>query len=113
VYDRPKTGFVADFVGASNRFEGALAKTLNESEQPFIVRPEKIRLFADEAPDAYRSVAGLVTEAIFLGPYTQFHVNVDGQAIRVAVQNTEPHDFSVGQTVTVAFAPGEIRLLEP
>ncbi|MEM6730981.1 MAG: ABC transporter ATP-binding protein [Myxococcota bacterium] len=113
VYDRPKTGFVADFVGASNRFAGALAKRLNDSEQPFIVRPEKIRLQRGEAPDGYRSIEGRVVEAIFLGPYTQFHVEVEGQQVRISIQNTEPHDFSIDQPVTVAFHPDEIRLLEP
>ena len=112
VYEYPHTTFVADFVGSSNRFEGELAKKINGQGSPFIVRPEKIILSRDKVPDGYVSLSGRVSDHTFLGMYTRFLVDVDGFAIKIVLQNTEPHDFAVDETVRVAFHPSEIRVLE-
>ena len=112
VYEYPNTAFVADFVGTSNRFEGPLAQSLNEgSDASFVVRPEKIKLVRGAGPAGHRVMQGKVIDYTFVGMYTKFLVDVDGFTVKVVLQNTEPHDFSVGEAVTVAFPPGEMRVL--
>ena len=112
VYEYPHTAFVSTFVGSSNRFEGELARRLNGAPTPFIVRPEKIVLTRNDVPDGYVRMEGRVTAHTFLGMYTRFSVDVEGCLLQVVLQNTEPHDFEVGEAVQVAFPQGEIRVLQ-
>src|SRR5207248_9228894 len=48
VYERPATGFVAGFVGASNVLEGEAARTVAGDLAPFTIRPEKIEMVEPE-----------------------------------------------------------------
>ena len=88
VYERPATAFVADFVGISNRIAGALALRLAGSEQPFTVRPEKIRLLAEgeAAPADACVVEGRVEDVAYLGMHTRYRVEVDGFGPLVVVE---------------------------
>jgi putative spermidine/putrescine transport system ATP-binding protein len=43
LYARPRTVFVAGFVGTANVVVGELARRLTGSERPFSVRPEHVR----------------------------------------------------------------------
>ena len=112
VYEHPHSAFVADFVGSSNRFEGSLAKALNDSEAAFIVRPEKLTISRSTVPPGHRSIRGVVVDQTFVGMYTRFLVDVGGLMVKVALQNAEAHDFGVDETVQVTFDPSEIRMLE-
>ena len=62
IYERPRTRFVADFIGEIN--------ILEEGGRPRALRPEKIRLVA---PDGAR-VAGTVETANYLGGSTLLRV---------------------------------------
>jgi putative spermidine/putrescine transport system ATP-binding protein len=88
VYERPATAFVADFVGVSNRITGPLGLRLSGSEQPFTVRPEKIRLLAEgEAPPAEACVVdGRVEDVAYLGMHTRYRVEVEGFGPIVVVE---------------------------
>ncbi len=48
VYERPRTAFVAGFVGTSNLLRGAVAERIVGRSGTFTVRPEKIRLARPE-----------------------------------------------------------------
>ena len=111
VYEYPTSAFVADFVGASNRFDGALAERVTGKAGTFIVRPEKLLMHREQLPARLRSMTGQVVEHTFLGMYTQFVVDIEGTPVKVVLQNTEPHDFSIGETVVIGFDPNEIREL--
>ena len=52
VYERPRTPFVAGFVGTSNLLRGEVAQAIVGQAGTFTVRPEKIRLAAPDAPVA-------------------------------------------------------------
>jgi putative spermidine/putrescine transport system ATP-binding protein len=71
IYERPRTRFVADFIGEINILEeGGRARAL---------RPEKIRLVSDSA-----RVSGTVETANFLGGSTLLRVStVDGRSLLV------------------------------
>jgi putative spermidine/putrescine transport system ATP-binding protein len=79
VYERPASRFVAGFVGISNFVDSDLAAALTGSDEPFTIRPEKIRFLAPgEGPGEGDWVAsGRIDEVIYLGSTTRFLVTVD------------------------------------
>ncbi|MFA6562141.1 MAG: ABC transporter ATP-binding protein [Verrucomicrobiia bacterium] len=73
VFERPRTKFVADFMGAVNFFDG------------FVVRPEKMRLRVTAAEDA---VVGRVESKVYQGETTRWLVRTtDGKLLTVVEQN--------------------------
>ncbi len=92
VYERPKTTFVAGFVGTSNLLAGETARAVIGSDGTYTVRPEKIRLAAPTAeagPDE-QSALGHVREVVYLGADTRYFVALDvGGELVVTQQNLE------------------------
>ena len=73
VFERPRTRFVADFMGAVNFFDG------------FVVRPEKMRLHAAAMAGA---VEGKVESKVYQGETTRWLVRTpDGKLLTVVEQN--------------------------
>jgi putative spermidine/putrescine transport system ATP-binding protein len=111
IYERPTTAFVAGFVGTSNIISGAVARQLTDSQVPFAVRPEKIRLCPPETPvpaDAC-AVSGKVRDVVYLGMHTRYLVELDdGSDLTVVQQNLETTSMSVlsakGQRVRLMWA---------
>jgi spermidine/putrescine transport system ATP-binding protein len=114
VYERPRTRFVAGFIGTSNlitgvvsRMDGRAAVLQTSADESLVVadaadagaqegkqldvtvRPEKITLTL-ERPDSGRcAVRGRVTEVVYLGTSTQYAVRTtDGSDLLVFVQNS-------------------------
>ncbi|GAB5471181.1 MAG: ABC transporter ATP-binding protein [Rhodospirillales bacterium] len=102
LYDRPKTHFVADFLGSMNFFDG-LIKTNNgaeaevETEQLGVIRtkngafpvavgekvvvgirPENLAVSTDRAADNVNAVQGRIDDAAFLGDRSHIYVSVNG-----------------------------------
>ncbi|MDX1999678.1 MAG: ABC transporter ATP-binding protein [Thermoanaerobaculia bacterium] len=79
IYEHPATRFVASFVGTSNLFEGELAQALLGSDRAFTVRPERVSLHDPGAPfgDGEIGFEGVITEAVYRGATTVFHVQGD------------------------------------
>jgi spermidine/putrescine transport system ATP-binding protein len=113
VYERPRTRFVAGFIGTSNIVSGRVASMdgttavletgADESitvahateagavaggELDITVRPEKI-VITSQRPDSGRcAIRGRVTEVVYLGTSTQYDVAaLGGSELRVFVQN--------------------------
>jgi putative spermidine/putrescine transport system ATP-binding protein len=88
VYERPRTPFVAGFVGTSNLLRGEVARAIVGEAGTFTVRPEKIRLAALEAPVApdETSATGRIRSVVYLGPDTRFVVTLDAGAELVVTQ---------------------------
>jgi putative spermidine/putrescine transport system ATP-binding protein len=101
VYENPRNAFVAGFVGTSNVIEGPLAERIVGSSRPFTVRPEKIVIGepSSAAPSDVFWVEGVVTEAIYLGMYTKFRVQVDDTVLEVASQNAAADHSEAAQQV--------------
>ena len=102
IYERPRTAYVAGFVGLSN--------LLPRAGRLIALRPEKIRLLETaEAPaPGWRSVAATVREAVYAGPVTRYAVTAgDGTALTAVEQNTESllrgPRLAVGQAVLAAW----------
>ncbi len=127
LYERPKTRFVAGFLGISNlisvkpdgtadnyavlrlpdgspvRAPRALLEG-REGASALGVRPEKIRLHArtDEVPAAFNRLEGVVRDASYIGVSTQYIVELrDERRLTVFEQNVER------ATKAELWAPGE------
>ena len=94
LYERPRSAFVAGFVGTSNLLQGDVAAALLGGPGTFVVRPEKVQMVAPaDAPaaDSATCVApGVVREVVYLGASTHSVVELDaGAVLTVAHQNTD------------------------
>ena len=84
VYERPRTPFVAGFIGVSNLIE--------RDGHTITVRPEKITLIPDGEPDPSGTHVepGRVRDIIYAGVLTRYVVDLDGGGeLVVSRQNTE------------------------
>jgi spermidine/putrescine transport system ATP-binding protein len=129
VYERPRTTFVAGFIGVSNlmpgkvlRVDGAIAELRLDAgvtvrtdsagatvgERAYgVVRPEKLELHpAEDAPGGDPTVEGVVESTLYLGTATQVVVRLqDGTALTVLVPNS---DDAVRRRIPGAGAPARL-----
>jgi spermidine/putrescine transport system ATP-binding protein len=146
IYDRPVTRFVADFIGLTNFIPATvrqvrwtadgeadigLATALGEiacaGRQPQVaagervtltLRPEKIQALArgEAPPIGWNAAQGVVTQATFLGPQTEYIVTTEepadgGTRLTVRQQNSAAADANLsdegGDASSYVFRPGE------
>jgi spermidine/putrescine transport system ATP-binding protein len=136
VYERPVNAFVADFIGLSNIFKGAVessdgqfysirlgphkvgarapdgssAKELGDSVS-IMVRPERIQIVS---PGADLGLPGKIQSQVYLGESTRWTVRLDdGMEIQVVEQNSEVERsaFASGSDVAVRWEPANAVLL--
>ena len=84
VYERPRTAFVAGFIGVSNLIE--------RDGRRITVRPEKITLLEDGQPEpsGMQAESGAIRDVIYAGVLTRYVVDLDGGGeLVVSRQNTE------------------------
>ena len=86
LYTRPKTAFVAGFVGSANVVESDLAERLTGRAQAFAIRPELIRIVTNGAPPADHVVTeGVLENILYHGASSRCHVRTgDGAVLAVA-----------------------------
>jgi putative spermidine/putrescine transport system ATP-binding protein len=90
VYERPKTRFVAGFVGTSNLLTGEVARAVLSRAGTYTIRPEKIRLQDPGQPvgEDETGATGVVQDVVYVGPDTRYVVALDaGARIVVTQQN--------------------------
>jgi spermidine/putrescine transport system ATP-binding protein len=135
VYERPRTEFVADFIGVSNIFTAEVistdthtvvaqlyGRTLRWPRPPsfsgsavvrFTVRPEKIKLMSEPGPER---VPGIVEERLYLGDSTHWRVRLgDGQIVTVFEQNRSADGrplYDVGRKVFLHWDESSAVLLD-
>jgi putative spermidine/putrescine transport system ATP-binding protein len=96
LYERPRTAFVAGFVGISNLLAPDVAARLTGTAGSSSIRPEKIHLQpagssvpADQAGRAM-SVPGAVTSVLYLGAGSRYEVELQGGGeLTVMMQNRQ------------------------
>jgi putative spermidine/putrescine transport system ATP-binding protein len=94
LYERPKTEFVAGFVGVSNLLQGDAAKAVTGAVRACSIRPEKIHLApaGSGTPDTAMKIDGEVESLLYLGANTRFDVRLpSGGHLAVVQQNRETH----------------------
>ena len=108
IYNRPKTRFVADFVGSSNILPPALSESLTGTKRWTSLRPEAFTL---EPGNGRLSLAGQVEASSFMGAVRRIALKVGESSIHANL----PAGASVpaeGETITVHFAPEALNPLE-
>jgi spermidine/putrescine transport system ATP-binding protein len=105
LYEKPRTPFVAGFLGVSNLLEGEVEEdgrvkladgTVVQVPREVLgdrtgavqigVRPEKLRIGAEEK----NSLSGVVTESAYIGVSTQYILDTPAGLVAVYVQNDRP-----------------------
>jgi len=83
LYGRPRTVFVAGFVGTANVLEGALAHRVSGGDRPVSIRPEHIRFAAPAAGEV--GLEGKLLDVQYHGPSCRYEVAVEGVVLTVAL----------------------------
>jgi spermidine/putrescine transport system ATP-binding protein len=129
LYERPRTSFVARFLGASNLLTGTVEDSASvrlrsgavlrvADELPPTgttvavgIRPEKLHLDADGGPNR---LSGTVKELSYVGVATQYIVDTADGRLMVYVQNTRPgaHAVEPGAAVALSFGPETTFVVE-
>jgi spermidine/putrescine transport system ATP-binding protein len=142
LYERPKTRFVAGFLGVSNLLGGDVGPgdgdyaVIRLADQVTVrvpraavdgrtrvdvgVRPEKIRMLdrGAEAPGSHNRLQGVVRDASYIGVSTQYIVET-GHGARVVVyeQNveraTKAELWDPGEEVLLAWSPDHSFVVDP
>jgi spermidine/putrescine transport system ATP-binding protein len=133
IYEHPRTAFVADFIGSLNALDltidelvgGYAVARFGDGERVVVpvgadrragetvrvaVRPERVQL--GPAPDDGSRLEGTVAEIVFLGMYTQLHVDTPAGRIvchRLADESLAP--LEPGSRVTLSWEPDQASLL--
>ena len=131
LYNKPKTRFVAGFIGRTNFIEGlsdgqqisfdgfALPRAAFERDVPsagkavFSVRPHSMRL-SDTPPatrDGSASVGVVVLERAFLGEHWDYVVRPREGAVPLRVMTSPMDDIPVGASAWLEFEPRQMALI--
>ncbi|MDA7430635.1 ABC transporter ATP-binding protein [Primorskyibacter aestuariivivens] len=114
IYFRPRTSFVADFIGAANLHvgkikDGAMAtpfgplgvRGADALNKTVCWRPEVVRLGGD--------LQGAVTASAFQGGHLDLFVSAGDQTVRLQVPGS--HEFDVGDEVSFGLDPENVVVL--
>jgi len=112
LYERPRSRFVADFVGTSNLFDADRSRTILGREGHHSVRPEKMTVSSDGLRQhGVVDAPGTVVEVIYLGSGVRLVVDLDdGSRVTVLEQNDRGrlHDDERGDRVVVSWHEDDV-----
>jgi len=129
IYEKPATAFVADFIGSLNALEvtvgevvwGYAVARVGEAGRVVVpvdgavaagsalrvaVRPEWVRIEAvgATAAEGGSRLEGSLAQVVYLGMYTQFHVDTPvGRVVSHRLAEGAPDSLSAGSSVAVAW----------
>jgi putative spermidine/putrescine transport system ATP-binding protein len=107
LYTRPRTAFVARFVGSANVADAALAQAIQGSAQPFAIRAENITVGADTAVAAVGSISapGTVVAVQYHGAASRWQVKLDaGEVWSALIDEARPSNgLAVGTRVRLSW----------
>jgi spermidine/putrescine transport system ATP-binding protein len=134
IYERPHTAFVADFIGSLNALDvkvdelvgGFAVARFGDDERVVVavdsstragdavrvaVRPERVQLDA-AASDGGSRLEGTVAEIVYLGMYTQLHVDTRaGRVVSHRLADEPGASLETGSSVVVSWEPEQSSLL--
>ena len=133
LYTRPRTRFVAGFIGRTNLlearmengeigFDGFGLKVAQIDPEPgggsrpvlLSVRPQSIRLHSDRpsSPGGRPVVPGVVAQRVFLGETWDYVVQPQGSGTRLRVTAPPLQVHEIGDAVWIDFDPKQMALVE-
>jgi len=140
IYEQPATPFVADFVGSLNALDVEVAEIVGDNlvarfdqsgrvvatapsgtrageRLRVAVRPERVSVAertAQSAPDGGSWLAGTVSEVVYLGMLTQYHVTtVAGRVVSHRMNDEAAPKVELGTLVVVEWAAEDTSVLGP
>jgi spermidine/putrescine transport system ATP-binding protein len=137
IYERPETAFVADFIGSLNVLELTVDELvdayavmrLDEAGRVIVAvgpetrigdvlrvatRPEQVRIEAveDASRDGGSRLEGTIAEIVYLGMYTQFHVDTQvGRVVSHRLADESLAGLDVSSRVALHWAPEHASVL--
>jgi spermidine/putrescine transport system ATP-binding protein len=137
IYEQPRTAFVADFIGSLNVLEltidelvGTYAVVRPSRDERIIVpasstlragegirvavRPEQVQLRppGSTTPDRGTRLEGNIAQVVYLGMYTQFHVDTAaGRVLSHRLADELLAGLETGSSVTLSWEPEQSSLL--
>ena len=113
IYERPRTRFVADFVGSSNVLSPDFASRIKLKPGWISLRPEKIVVMENGVvpPPGRHTVQAKVAAVHYQGAVTRLATEADGQPLTVAAPSAR-RKFAIGEIVTLAWADDAMHAME-
>ena len=105
IYRRPKTRFVADFVGSSNVLPPEVTRRLSGREAWASLRPEDIHLTAKSDFEA------TVIASSFLGAATRVALDLSGHRLNALLPSGAPVPPK-GGTVRIGWSPSDLHIMD-
>jgi len=138
IYEHPATSFVADFIGSLNALEfraddlvgGFAVMRLAEGERVVVpvgidtragatfriaVRPERVQIgpLESAAPERGSRLEGTIAEIVYLGMYTQFHVETGaGRVVSHRLAEESLSSLELGSRVLLTWEPEHTSVLD-
>lgn len=139
VYERPRTRFVAQFLGSCNLLEATVIKrtstdaicqtpigvlhvelglfppaVASRDHFTLAIRPEKVRLWNSQKVDEENRVKVRVEEVIYVGAETHYLVRANGHRLTVEQMNVAvgSQGFNIGQEAVIYLPAGGLLVLE-
>jgi ABC-type Fe3+/spermidine/putrescine transport system ATPase subunit len=130
LFERPRTVYVADFLGVENILSGRLLSDASVFEiqgglrvgvprvsrngavpRAIGLRAENIGVSPARQPDGLEQYSGVVTDLDFQGSKVLYVVRVEGTAVHLKASHTGTRRFAVGEAVYVAWHPEQTLTL--
>jgi putative spermidine/putrescine transport system ATP-binding protein len=109
IYKRPRSRFVADFVGSSNVLDPDFVYAFLGERRWASLRPEAIHVVA--AGESASRLTGTIVSRSYLGAVTRLLIDLNGTRLHAAVPSTETVPGE-GQKVTLGFTKDALHLME-
>ena len=114
IYERPKTKFVADFVGSSNVLTPAFSKSAGGPEKWASLRPEKIGVMPgkEKPPTWHQSASAAVAAIHYQGSVTRLNARTpNGETINVTVPSSLKK-FVEGESIMLHWPKEALHIME-
>ncbi len=109
IYRRPRTRFVADFVGSANIMPPEFVQSVIGTSQWASLRPEALHVI--KAGGGASALTGVVTSRSYMGSTTRLAIDLKGLKLHAVVPATDDVPAE-GDSVTIGFAKDALNLLE-
>ena len=115
IYRRPKTRFVADFIGEANfvPVTGDRRELDLSQEARGVLRPEALRIFtrAEDIPEGWLSLSGQVTAITYVGGLSNVYLKAGDLELHARRYRAPPQGVFEGAQVLACFDPAEVHIL--
>lgn len=104
IYENPKTAFVAEFVGQTNKVSQEDASNSGLGNEKFNIRPEYIKISKSAPAESDdRAINGIIKDIIFSGAVTKYLVSTQAGEL-ISTQSDQLAGIEIGGQVTLSWS---------